>query len=372
MERQVLLKYKTLEFSYEPEVSTDIEEVVKNAVLGNPSGLQYRHLDSTRKIHEIYPIDFFSLRREGALNFVMALVERITCYKGFSYFTYNVRYVSFNQKLAKKIGEDRKLQVQNRAGNSFIKEGMRKLAESFDFVIKEGSNQPEKKLYYAYVEESNIRSMEFTQFFFEKIREISMISYCRLLPCLNKNVSKIRECEKSQMKELLDENYENYTFYFLENKLFDDDYFVLRENEEIVIGAKVQKVNWKLINIPGSMGKFLLKIIPFIPYFSRILKSGKFQFLTIDNLYCKPGKVSLLQTFVKSILAEKKICIAFFYFDSKDPLYVEMNKIRRKGLLSKFYKGGRGSVLARFINFSEEEKESFFSYPVFVSAYDMT
>ena len=372
MDKQTLLKYKTLEFSYEPEVSKDIEETVRNTILGNPTGLQYRHLDSIRKIHEIYPIDFFTLRREGVLNFVLALVERVTHCKASSYFTYNVRYVSFNQKLAKKITEDRKFQAQKRIGNSFIKEGLLKIAESFDFVLKEGCNHPDKKLYYAFVEDSNIRSMEFTQFFFEKIREIAVNSYCRLLPRKNKNVSKLKDEEKFVMEGLLNESYRNYTFYFIEKDLFDDDYYVLRENGQIIIGAKVQKVNWKLVNVPGFMGKMLLKIIPYIPYLSRILKKDKLQFLTIDNLYCKTGKEDLLQTFFKAVIAEYKLCVSFFYLDTKDPLFLEIQKIKRKGLLNKFYGGARAAVLARFVNFTVEEKQIFYNQPIFVSAYDMT
>ena len=372
MDKQTLLKYKSLEFCYEPEVSEDIEEAVRNTILGNPTGLQYRHLDSVRKIHEIYPIDFFTLRKDGILNFVLALVERITNYNGSSYFTYNVRYVSFNQKLAKKITENRKFQAQKRISNSFIKEGMLKIAESFDFVLKNEGNQPDKKLYYAYVEESNIRSMEFTRFFFEKIREIAVNSYCRLLPRKNKNIGRLKEEEKPVMEELLNERYRNYTFYFFEKGLLDNDYYILRENGEIIIGAKIQRVHWKLVNVPGFMGKMLLKIIPYIPYFSRILKKGKFQFLTIDNVYYKPGKEDQLETFFKAVLAEHKLCISFFYLDIEDPLYSEIMKIKRKGLLSKFYGGARAAVLARFVNFLEEEKKQFYEHPIFVSAYDMT
>lgn len=372
MESGVLLKMRSLELLHEARLTQDIEDAVRETIIGNPSGIQYQHLDSAKKIHEMDTIRFFTLRRGGVLIYVMALVERITQFKKSTYNTYNVRYVSFSEKLAKKTTADRKYQSQRRIGNSFFKEGMQKHSETIPFSLKGRSTHPDKKLYYAYVEDSNIRSMEFTQFFFEKISELSVIPASKLFPRRNDNLSKINDSEIDKMLDLLKKEYSQHSFYFCDKENLADNYYILKDGEEIVMGACVHQVNWKIVNLPSILGRLFIKTIPIIPLFSRLLKKDKFRFLSFDTFYCQPEKESQLPTFIEAIMAETRIYSAMLYFNKKEPQFNRLRPYIKRGLLGRIFKGASGAVLARFVNFSEKEKEEFKEHPVYISAYDMT
>jgi hypothetical protein len=368
-----LIKIKSLTLNHETEVAPDVIEDIKNTILGNPDGIRYRHLDSIKKIHEIKPLQFFTLRRDGNLLFVMALVERITALHNIFYYTYNVRYVTFNQMFSTKtLTIDNNAGRYQKIGNSFIKEGMRKHAENFEFDLKDYKALPDKKLYYAYVEDSNLRSMNFTEFFFEPIRKFTIISYSSFFPRLDKQVSKTNKDELSSLQLLLNDSFKNHSFYFTESIDLLEHYFVLKQGDNIVAGVKAQKANWKLEQLPGTMGKLIIKVLPYLPGFSRIIKPSKFCFLTFDTIYCPSGNEKYLNTLFESVCAELKVYSAMIYVDKEDELCARLLSLKKMGILNKLFSNACGNVLARFVNFSDEEKSVFYNNPVYLSGYDMT
>lgn len=369
----VLLQLKSLTLNHETEAAPDVVEAIKNNILGNPDGIRYRHLDSLQKITDIKPLLFFTLRRDSNLLYVMALVERITKLKNKHYYTYNVRYVIFNQLFtAKTLTSENKPNGFQKIGNSIIKEGMRKHAENFKFTLKDESANPEKKLYYSYVEESNLRSMNFTQFFFESIRNISVITCSHVFPKIDKCVSKIKTEELSEVCSLIRETYANHSFFFINENDILSNYYVVKTGDKIVAGVKAETANWKFEQLPGKGGKFLIKALPYLPVISRIIKPKRFSFLTFDTIYCPEGNEKYLSKLFESVCALTKVYSAMIYLDKGDELYPKINQLKKMGILNKLFKNANGVVLARFVNFSDEEKEEYYNSPAYLSGYDMT
>ncbi len=369
----IILQYKSLTLTHEPEALPDVREAIKNTVLGNPGGTRYRHLDALRKIEEIKPLHFFPFRKDGNLISVLALAERITYLKGIPYYTYYVRYVSFNTvytvKNLKFSEQDARMQ---RMGNSFMKEGIKKHAETFPFVLKDDSANPTKKLYYAFVEASNIRSLNYTTFFFEKIRNITAITYSNLFPRHDKRVTLITSSELNRVTELLQSAYAGHSFFRLNKEKLLSNYYVFVDNNEIVAGLQAQVANWKIEELPGWFGRVIKIILPYMPVLSRLIKPKRFTFLTFDTLYCREKYDHLLPVLFRSVCAIKKVYVAMIYIDTEDPLRTRVAQLKKMGMLNKIFGHALGVLVANFINFTDEEKQAFYNSPVYISGYDLT
>ncbi len=373
MKPTVLLQLKSLTLTHEPEALPDVKETIGKTILGNPGGIRYRQLDALQKVEEIKPLHFFPLRKNGVIISVMALAERITYLKSIPYYTYYVRYVSFNPEYAvKEAKSPGRSSAIHRMGNSFLKEGMKKHAESFSFLLKDKRADPEKKIYYAYVEESNFRSLNYTEFFFDKIRDLTMITYSKLFPHADTRVSRISSSGYDRLAALLQTSFYKHSFFFLEKEKLLSNYFVLMEKDEILAGIQARIANWKIEELPGVLGGFMKNILPYIPILSRLIKPGRFTFLTFDTLYCRQGSDHLLPVLFRSVCAITKVYAALIYIDNEDPLRLRMEQNKSLGILNKLFGNAHGVVMAKFVNFTDEEKRSFYNNPVYLSGYDLT
>lgn len=370
-DQEVLLSMGSLQMVYETGAANDVKNAIRNTILGNPNGIRYRQLDALNKIEEIDPLHFFPIRRNRELLYLMALAERHTENRGESILTFYVRYVSFNPRFAlKNIAGEAQGKLQ-RIGNSMMKEGMKKLADSF-CGTSGSSADADNSIYYAYVEDSNLRSLNFTKFFFEPIREFSVFSFSRFFPQDHPAVSKLTSDETGYMVHILKEQYKDYSFYFLDESRLRNRYFVYRDSGRIVAGLRAYTVNWQIENLPGVTGKLILSLLPYLPFIRRIFNKKRFSFLSFDCIYCEAGYEKFLPALFSAVCSAKDRYAAMIYLDSKDHYSEVIQGIRDLGLLNRLFGKAQGKVLARFTNLSEEEKEPFFNRPVFVSAYDLT
>lgn len=371
-DNQTILQLRSLTLNHEPTLLPDVKEIIINTLLGNPDGIRYRLLDSERKLAEIPYLNFFTLRKDEELNFVLALCERICYFREKPFNTYYVRYVTFNPKLSRKSVAGENLSKTQRLGNSFIKEGMKKHAESFPFPVRNEDVEPEKRLYYAYIEETNKRSKDLTTFFMEQIRSFSIITYSNLFPKKKENVEKVSAQNIDAVIAKIKESYKNHTFFFIDENDIRSNYFVLKKGDKIVAGLKAEIANWKIEQVPGLFGKLLKNVLPYLPVFSRLINRKKFSFLTFDTIFCDEGYDEYLPELFKSVCAELKTYSALIYSDWGEPLTNRLNGLKGMGFMNKMYKTVKGAIMANFINYSEEEKDSFRKSPVYVSGYDLT
>lgn len=391
MQNRVLLQLKSISLTHEFEPLPDVKETVINTLLGNPNGIRYRLLDTEKKLNETEHLNFFTLRKDGELIYVMALIERITYFQNQACNTYYVRYVTFvesfashpeaneehnhkNSTQSKKNSklEERNTAIQQRIGNSFLKEGMRKYAEDYPFTIQNEDADPQKRLYYAYVEETNTRSLNFTEFFFERIGTFGVIPFSRLKPAKDVRFSSLNENQADQMMDLLKKTYANHSLFFVDREDIKQNYFVLTENGRIVAGTRARTSNWKIEQIPGLVGKVFLRIIPAIPYFSRIIFKKRFRFLTLDTLYCEEGREKEFIPLFESLCAERRVYAGLIYLDKSDKFFNKLSGLENMGFLNRMFKNAGGGIMARFVNYNEEEKMYFRENPAYLDGYDLT
>ncbi len=367
-----IVSLRGLELYYEDFVAEDVREAIASTVLGNPGGIRYQQLDALNKIREIRPLHFFPLRRNGELIYVMALAERITRCGKFTHSTFYVRYVSFNPVwMSGNQGLQHSGRIQ-KLGNSILKEGIRSYADKFEGELSGEADDPQQKLYYAYVENSNVRSMNFTAFFFSPIREFRVFMFSRFFPQTQSEVRQLQGDEADAMYNVLGEFYKDYSFYFLDRKDIEERYFVYKKQEEIIGGVRAREVSWEIVQLPGFAGKILKGVLPFLPVFRRIIQQKKFRFICFDTFYWSHAHAGCLPALMEGVCARFRCSSGMIYLDSEDPLCRVFEEGSKMGLLGKLYQSARGSVLARFVNMDEKTSEEFKTRLVFLSGYDLT
>ncbi len=369
----ILYEYGSLKLIREFELSNDVLSQLQNTVYGNPGGIRYLHQDVDKKIRKINNLSFGTLRKNNQLYLIIGVCERITYFKEVPCGTFYLRYVTVNTAFAKKAGTSKTLKekkVEARS-SSLLKKAMEKISEIFNYVALPDEFDKTKRLYFAYIEEENYRSLEFTEFFFEKIRDFSVIPYSRLLPRKNKNVSLLNEYEIKEIIGLLKNQYRNYTLFSFDNLNFQEDYYVLKKNNEIIAGVKANIVKWKIVNLPGLTGKLIIYLIPFLPLFSRLIKRKIFRFLAFEALYYKEGMEQYIPILMESVCGIKKVYAGLLYADMESPLYHVIKNIKKPGILNKMFGETSGKIVARFIGFNDKEKEVFKSNPAYISGFDI-
>lgn len=372
MKNKVLLRLKSLTLWHEYSPGKDVYDTIEKTLLGNPGGMRYQLLDTPKKLKETPNTNFFTMRKRDNLYCVMALMERITRFKQNLYNTCYVRYVTFNQQLSTKKTAADKQQRMQRLGQSFIKEGMRQHAENYPFQFDNPEIHPEKKLYYAYVEKSNKRSLDFTNFFFQKIGEFEVKMYSNLYPNIQKGFEKLSPKDLPKVKALFKQSYNQHAFFFIDDNNLLEHCFVIKEGEEIVAATKARISNWRLEEVPGIAGKMLTHVLPYMPAFSRVIKKNRFSFVTFDTLYCKPGFDNYISKLFESVCTYFKIYTGMIYLDKDEEIAQRIGELNNLGFFNKIYTDAGGDILARFVKFTDKEKQEFIDNPTYVSGYDLT
>jgi hypothetical protein len=231
----------------------------------------------------------------------------------------------------------------------------------------------DKHIMYAFVESMNERSKNLVhQAGYEYIRSFLTVAFSRFSPKCDKRVAKLKNEEKNKMEFLLKEFYLNYSFFSTDYSFYGDNYYVLKEGEEIVAGVCAIPSVYKVYDIPGIWGWAIMNVLPKIPYFRRLFRPGEFRYLVFDAIYCKNGREKLLGKLFESACAAEGFNTGLTWLDDHSQLYDQMRTIVKMGALNRMLNAKPGLVYARFINLTEEEKENFYNAPAYVSGFDFS
>jgi len=226
---------------------------------------------------------------------------------------------------------------------------------------------------YAYVESKNERSKNLiNQAGYEYIRSFLTIVFSRFTPKKDARVTKLNADEVPGMRDILKEYYSKHSFYTDEFSFFNNGYYVLRENNEIIAGVCVIPTSYRVVNIPGIWGWIMMKIMPVAPYFRRLFKPGEFRYLVLGALYCREGRENILPDLFEAVCAEEGFHTALTWLDDHSSLFEKLRTNRRMGSLNRILNAKPGLVYASFSNLSAEEKEKFYDSPVYISGFDFS
>lgn len=296
------------------ESPTDsIVNLLKSVTLGT-NGAKYRHLNTERRLAQLYKPLYFTLERNER-----ALGNITLCRRPCGWY---VRYFAFDQLF----------QTTAPPHSSKGKGGLKKKINDFFEAIEAGELEDQPELFYAYVDPKNERSLFMAESFgFKTVSKIATQTFSRVAPQGSHRVRIIENT--SELQQLLNHKFSDRPFYFDYHTFNSSPVYGLYNNGELVAAAKTHPANWVIEQIPGKHGKLITKLIPYIPKLRRILKPANHQFIVIDTVWSKVNDASLLEELLESVLEQENKNLIIWWVDQQDALYKTIKKTLKWGLL---------------------------------------
>jgi hypothetical protein len=375
MFERVVFNYKDLEVRVSDHINEEILYLLDHTIQGSEGGMRYSLQNVAPRI-EAYKdkIRFVSLYKKNQVTGTIGSCFRISGIGNLTYPSSYLRYLAIQSTFQLEQGwkKRRKVILKPEREDSFKQKTLEifskpHLLELQD--VKEG----DKHIMYAFLESMNERSKNLVaQAGYEYVRSFLTVAFSRFSPKNDKRVSKLKEDEKSKMKELLSDYYKNFSLFTTEYSFYGDRYYVLKEGEEIVAGACAIPGVHKIYDIPGIWGWVIMKILPKVPYYRRLFSPGEFRYLVFDAIYCKEGHEKILGTFFESVCAAEGYYTGLTWLDDRSRLYDKIRTEVNMGALNRMLNAKPGLVYIRFINFEEKEKECFYDVPAYISGFDFS
>ena len=323
-----------------------------HSTLWGTKGPLFQHMDTPEKVDYLSSAIAFNLEKDGKAIGTCTVLERKITVQGKEYKTWYGRYFTIDKKFQGRI-----------YGNLLLKH-IKKYMENIS---------PVPSIFYAYVEQSNIRSSKLLKYTgFEAVRNFETSVFSRMYPKKDKRVSKIKDGDAQLIIDLLKTEYINNTFVNFDNLFFQDNYFVLKENNEIIAGLQASLVKWEVRQLPGAAGKVIINILPHLPFVSKLFNPKDFRFAAFEGVFCKPGRESELFKLMESVCAELNLSIGMLWMDPSTEVYKRFKKAGDWGIMNKMREDMPVYVFAGFKDVPKTEQEIFYKKPAYISAFDLT
>lgn len=372
MPENKIIDYKGLTVDIENNPANDVLQFLDENEYGTPGGIIYQHIYASEKARNLDDTYFFTLRKEKRLIGNIAFVRRLIL-NGSNFFkAYYIRYLTVMPSYRRNLNVKKSVSVNKVNKVGLLKETMQNFFLNAEKFLAE-EEKKEKYIFYANIEKDNQRSSMLSESFgYEKIAVTETSVFSRIFLRSDKRLEKIEEGDKNTMVSLLCDFYKDYSLYSSQNLFHKGNYYVFKDNNEIIAGVQANLITWKIKNMPGISGKFLLKVLPYVPLFSKLFNPECFRFLALESVYVKKGYEKELNKLFTSVCARFKVPVAMFWTDIKGGLNKIIKAHLDMGIFHKISKTMIANVYVKFVNFSEEDKKPFFSKPAYVSAFDLT
>lgn len=348
---KVLYEYADYKIILEDRPNENAVKLLHTTLWGT-NGPLFQHLDTPQKVNYLKNALSFTLEKKDRSIGTCTVLQREINHQNNSYITWYGRYFTIDKEYQGKI-----------FGNLLLKH-MR-------IYLEQISDLP--TIFYAYVDQANPRSSKLLRHTGLKIiRSFETLIFSRLFPKRDTRVSRIKSDEVNHILLLLKKQYDNNLFVNFDNLFFQNNYFVLKNENEIIAGAQASVVKWKVRHLPGLTGKIMIKVLPFVPVISRLFNPKDFRFVAFEGIYCKKGHEKELFNLMESVCAELKLNTGILWLDSECELRERIKHAGNWGLMNKMKRDSPAYVVAGFRNVPEAEQEIFYSNPTYISSFDLT
>jgi len=232
--------------------------------------------------------------------------------------------------------------------------------------------ESEKTIYVGCVEKGNIRSYKVvSNAGYEPLGILSVSAFSRFFPKAQKNIMRVQtEVEKGEVLQLLRTFYAKHVMVHFDYLFLKDDYFVIREQGEIVAGCQFHRVHWAINNMPGFMGKIIMNVLPNIPLINKLFNPKQFEFLAFEGIYFKPGHENTLFKLFEGLLHQEMMNSAIFWMGETCPYRQVIHQQGELGLMQHFVKDSGVYIMTSYRNMSDEEISNLKSGHLYASAFD--
>ncbi len=106
------------------------------------------------------------------------------------------------------------------------------------------------------------------------------------------------------------------------------------------------------------MANYLVRLLAKIPWVKKRLNPGELRLLAFDGIYCEKGNESALYELMEGVLERKNTYLAMMMMDTKSELYRIYHQHQKLGILHKIIGTTMGDIRVRFINMTEEIRQT--------------
>ncbi|MBD2703362.1 GNAT family N-acetyltransferase [Spirosoma sp. BT702] len=335
-----------LTLSVSRKIAPEAVDLLKRTIYGT-RGVRYQHTNQEAKIQDLTRPLFFHLRKAGQLIGTYCLDER-SLELGSSLTTgFYGRYLAVNEAYS---------------GNGY---GRLLKQQAIAYVEQ---NTPSPFLFYSYIEGKNERSIAISQKEgFESVATLKTYFFRRYSPFKDKRFIQATSADLLQMQPLLNQFYGSYGFKTFAHIGYKDQYFVLKEQGQIVAGVQANPVCWQFHQMAGWRGWILMNLVPLFSASRRFFNPARNEFLVLEGMYFQKGRPELLPILLESVLAHHNLHSAMCEIDQRDPLLQQLVD-PSMGLLSGLEKDVSTHVLIKAKGLSDSVLQ--IKTPVYVSCFD--
>ena len=326
----------------------EIINLLKRTIYGTKSP-KYQHTGQEVKLANLQSPIFFTLKNKEKVIGFYCLCEREIMVGAEHYLGYYGRYLAVDEQFQ---------------GNNYGKL-LKRIAIQY---VEANSKSP--SIFYSYIEENNTRSLNISKTLgFESISTLETIIFSRLYPQKKVNISHLNLTELPTFLSKLESQNSTTILRTFENINYQDNYFVIKDNDVTVAGLQANPVRWKIKEMEGVSGKILLKILPHIPILKRLINPEKYDFLAIEGIFIESGYEEYLYDLLEGVLHHLNMTSALIQLDSKSLI---LNLLKEKGdlgLLNSLKKDVKTHVMVKAINC---DKSVITAGEVYISSFDFT
>jgi hypothetical protein len=334
-----------------PAATPEIVNLLKRTIYGT-HGPQYRHTGHDQKINHIQNPFFFQLFKDEHVIGTYCLSQRLVKTPVGQTLSFYGRYFSIEPAY---IGQGN--------GSLLKKEAIAYLERAIKLPF----------LFYSYIEETNQRSLAISKKDgYQPLGSLEAVLFSRLCPVADKKFSRLPRDEQPKMLTLLQAAYQDYTLVHLERVFYEQNYFVLKEKDEIIAGVQANPVAWHIIHMPGLSGKIVMQVLPHIPVLNRLINPKNHQFLALEALYVKPGREKELQTLLESTLAHFGYTSALLMLDINCPLRQKIKRMGNLGLMNTLNKSIYTQVMVKLKGLTQADIKQSPEQPIYASSFDFS
>jgi len=371
-----IFKHKELEVKVTDYATEGMLEILNHAVQGSEGGLRFQLQNIPSRIAAYKDkIRFVSLYMKNKITGTVGSCYRITGQGNLRYPSSHLRYLAFHSVYQSDISwKKKKMEIIKPEKDDTFKQKTLEIFSKPHLLDFKQVNENDKHIMYAFIESMNERSKNLVhQAGYEYIRSFLTVAFSRFSPKSDGRVSKIStQDEKKKMESLLLEYYLGHSFFSTDYAFYGDKYYVLKEGGEIIAGVSAIPSSYKIYDMPGVWGWIYMKVLPRAPYFKRLFHPEEFRHLVFDAIYCRKGKEDLLAVLFESVCALEGYFTGITWLDDRSELYDKLRSGVKMGALNRMLNAKPGLVYARFLNFTEKEKEYFYDAPAYISGFDFS
>ena len=321
-----------------------------SSILWGTNGPIYSKTGIAEKVHNTVNMHSILLKKAGKIIGICGLSER----------TLKIGDQWVTGQYVRNFSVDKAYQ-----GKGYSKLLMDNLKNYFTSIL------PEPYVGYAFIEGSNVRSQKVADFLgYPIVRKFDTTLFSRLFPRQHPNARRAAKADHDNIKNCLTEFYKNYSFVQFYKTFYKDDYFVLEENGELIAGVQAFKVKWNVHNIKGFSGKIMMNVLPYIPIANRLFHPN-FKFLVFDSMFCKEGKEEQLLQLLEDVLNRfDDVYSGWVMLDQKAPLYQNLNKINKWGILNSIQSPFPAAVVMNVHGLPVSVLEEAKNQPAYIAGFD--